>query len=130
MVRHIFLSIIILFVLSSVISCNLQKTSADYGEITTFSKDKSIRFPDFELTYIGERKQTSTFPNGNTFTFTYYDFKLKNDKEEKTISWSAGAGEIGPANFEFTGKKFMLALMYWEKEKKYLDEDELIIMMQ
>jgi hypothetical protein len=76
---------------------------------------------------VGERKQTTTFPNGNTFTFTYYDFKIKNDKEEKTISWTSGTGEIAPAYFEINGMKFMLELRYWEKEKKKLDDDELVI---
>src|SRR3989304_6020480 len=116
--NQFFLNIIILCMFASSISCNGSSSTAGYGKIVTFKKDKTISFPDFKLTYIGERKETSKFPNGNEFTFTYYDFTLKKDNEEKTVSWTAGTGDIGPINFEFAGNKFMIELRYWEKGKK------------
>ena len=123
----IFLLTLTSFVILFPLSCRGKNSDGDYSKVVSFSKDAPVSFPDFELTYTGERKQTTTFPNGNSFTFTYYDFKIKNDKEERTISWSAGTGEIAPAYFEINGVKFMLELRYWEKEKKKLDGDELVI---
>lgn len=107
--------------------CGNKHSNPDYGEVVKFETNKPINYPDFEITYIGERKQTSTFPNGNSFTFTYYDFKLKKGAEEKTISWTSGTGIIEPANFEFNGMKFQLELRSYEKEKKKLDNDEMVI---
>jgi hypothetical protein len=107
--------------------CSYSSSNSGYNEIANFEKDKTIAFPDFDLTYMGERKETVKFPNGNSFTFTYFDFKIKKGEQEKTISWTSGTGEIAPANFEFNGNKYTLELRYWEKEKKKLDEDELVV---
>lgn len=127
MVKLILLPIIITYFLVLALGCNGSVPTGEYNKITSFSENKPIKYPDFELTYIGERKQTSTFPNGNSFTFTYYDFKVRNEKEEKTVSWTTGTGVIEPVNFEINGMKFMLELRYWEKEKKKLDEDVLVV---
>src|SRR4030095_705736 len=84
--------------------CKTSGPMADYDKIVTFSQDKPVKFPDFELTYTGERKQTSTFPNGNSFTFTYNVFKLKNESKSDSVAWTSGTGEIAPIYFDFGGK--------------------------
>jgi hypothetical protein len=98
-----------------------------YGEVVKFSQDKPVKYPDFEITFLGERKQTANFPNGNSFTFTYYDFKVKNPSNEKDLFWTAGTGEIAPAYFTLDGVKFMLELRSAENGKKKLDNDEMVI---
>jgi hypothetical protein len=125
--RKMFKIIILLLVLSTIIGCRASNSAADYDKIVTFSQDKPVKFSDFELTYVGERKQTSTFPNGNSFTFTYNVFKIKNENKADSVAWTSGTGEIGPIYFEFRGSKYSIELKYWEKEKKKLDEDELVI---
>lgn len=127
MFYKIFFISLISFIFSAAISCSHGNISGNYGEITSYKKDQPVLFPDFTLTYTGERKETSTFPNGKKFTFTFYDFKIKSNDEEKTISWTSGTGVIEPLDFEFAGKKFTLELRYRENEKKKLDEDELVI---
>ena len=124
------------FIISSLISylivifasgCNKLNNIAEYDNIVKFDNDVPIKFPDFEMTYVGERKDTSIFPNGSTFTFTYNVFKLKNDIKSDSVTWTSGTGEIGPIYFEFSGSKYSIELKYWEKQKKKLDEDELVI---
>jgi len=127
MVKLIQLSIIVTYFLVFAIGCNSSIPSGEYNKITSFSENKPIKFPDFELIFTGERKDTSIFPNGNKFTFTYYVFKLKNDNKVDSVAWTSGTGVIGPIYFEFGGSKFSIELKYWEKEKKKLDEDEFVI---
>ncbi|RPI18943.1 MAG: hypothetical protein EHM58_03545 [Ignavibacteriae bacterium] len=124
--------LIFLFAISNCImllanGCNDSNSASQYSSVVRYDLNKTIAFPDFDLTYIGERKETSKFPNGNSFTFTFYDFKIKKGDVEKTISWSSGTGDIAPANFEFNGQKYTLELRYFEKEKEKLDNDELVI---
>ncbi|HEY3250072.1 MAG TPA: hypothetical protein VGK25_03035 [Ignavibacteria bacterium] len=127
MTKLILLSIIVSLVLIYATGCNSSNPTGDYNKVVTFSQNKPIKFPDFELTFTGEHKETSTFPNGNTFTFTYYVFKLKNNNKADSVAWTSGTGVIGPIHFEFSGSKYSIELKYWEKEKKKLDEDELVI---
>jgi hypothetical protein len=98
-----------------------------YGEAVKYYEKSVVKFPDFDLTYMGERKQTANFPNGNSFTFTYFDFKIKTATEEKTVSWTSGTGEIAPAYFEIGGAQYMLELRSTENGKKKIDDDEVVI---
>jgi hypothetical protein len=68
----------------------------EYSKIVSFSKNEKIQFPDFVLEYIGERSEKKEFPNGNSFTFRFYDFIISSSAETKTISWSSGTGLIDP----------------------------------
>ncbi|MGB4774508.1 MAG: hypothetical protein WBP45_05020 [Daejeonella sp.] len=99
----------------------------NYGEIATFKKGRLLSFPDFDIEYTGIRKETSHFNNGHSFTFTLYDFLIKKNGVEKTISWSPGTGDIGPQNFEFNDKKYTIELKYSINHKKRLDDDEFVI---
>ncbi|MCI0448265.1 MAG: hypothetical protein L0Y79_00580 [Chlorobi bacterium] len=122
MIKQIF---IFLTILSA--SCNISDSTGNYGEVVRFEKDKPVKYPDFEITYLGERKQTATFPNGSSFTFTYQDFKIKSANEEKTISWTSGTGDISPAYLEAAGMQFMLELRAYENGKKRIDNDQVVI---
>ncbi len=126
MTKIIILSLMSIFTFTGAKSCG-SDSEGDYGKVVSYGQDKPIKFPDFTLTYTGETKKTSHFDNGNSFTFTYQNFLIKNDKDEKTISWSSGTGDIAPANFEFKGMKFMLELRYYEKENKRLGDGEMVI---
>ena len=83
-----------------------------YGVKVTFKQGQPLQFPDFSLTYLGQRHVDSpTFKPG----FTYLDFKLQQGALEQTVSWSSGTGDIGPALFEFNGRQFSLELSYAEE---------------
>jgi hypothetical protein len=127
MINKIILGITFINIIVSIASCNFRGSKCDYGEIVTFKINETIKFPDFKLTFTGERKETSKFPNGNTITFTYYDFKINNTSYQKTISWTAGTGDITPLNFDYSGIKYTLELKYREETKTKLDDDELVI---
>lgn len=102
----------------------------EYETIVSFSKGEKIEFADFILEYVGEREQKSTFPNGNSFIFHYKDFTVSEKgkpENKKTISWSAGTGEIAPASFDFNGKNFTIELSHADKFKGWLKDDELVI---
>lgn len=107
--------------------CSAKGGDVNYDSVVTFSKGEALKFPDFTLEYIGERSEKKEFPNGNSFTFRYYDFKLTGGSETKTISWSSGTGVIDPLPFEFGGSKYELELRNSEKLSKKLDENELVI---
>ena len=65
---------------------------ASYGTRVRYEAGKKIEFPDFTIEFVGERRQSSTnYPRG----FLYYDFKVSQGKTDKTVSWTAGTGDIG-----------------------------------
>lgn len=84
-----------------------QSRSADYGEKVFYFQDQPIAFPDFTLTYQGERPVVSEqYPRG----FTYLDFQVDNGNESQIVSWSSGAGDIGPSFFTVAGQQYKLEL--------------------
>lgn len=99
---------------------------ANLGAKVAFSQDTPIQFEDFALTYIGERRVSSDiFPRG----FLSHDFKAKTDKEEKTVSWTSGTGDIAPTVFEIGGKSYKLELRMSDKLGK-LAENEIVVWKQ
>lgn len=87
-------------------------TGAKFGEKVAYSQNVPVKFEDFTLTYIGDRRVSSdVYPRG----FLFHDFTAKTEREEKTVSWSSGTGDIGPAVFEIGGKKYALELDISEK---------------
>jgi len=115
-----------LFILLGFFSASCGKdseASAKFGEKVRYSQNAPIKFEDFTLVYTGERRVSSDkFPNG----FLYQDFKAKTEKDEKTISWSSGTGDIAPTVFEIGGKTYELELKMSDKLGK-LAENELVI---
>ena len=107
----------------------MKNSTAKFGEKIKFTKDAPIHFEDFSLTYNGERRVISDLANGSNPSFrefVFYDFKVQTEKEEKTVSWSSGTGDIGPAAFEIGGKKYELELRVSDKLGK-LAAAELVV---
>lgn len=95
----------------------------EFGEKVKFLPNTRIKFKDFSIIYIGERRVSSTkFPNG----FLYYDFKVQNQIEDITISWTSGTGDIAPISFMIGGKNYELELKVSDKLGK-LAENELVV---
>ncbi len=115
-----------LFILLGLFSGFCGKNSelaAKYGEKVKYLQNTPIKFDDFTLVYTGERRVSSDkFPNG----FLYRDFKAKTEKDEKTVSWSSGTGDIAPNAFEIGGKNYELELKISDKLGK-LAENELVV---
>lgn len=96
---------------------------AGYGEKVRFAESHPIRFPDFTLTYLGQRHVSSDkFPRG----FDYHDFQIGRAAEGFTVSWSSGTGVIGPTIFELAGQSYRLELRYADALGKLAD-DEVVI---
>ncbi len=96
---------------------------ADYGVKTAFQKNVALIFPDFDLTYLGERSVSGgKFPR----PFIYSDFRVARGSHSQTVSWSSGTGDIGPANFIFGGKNYALELRLSDRRGK-LGDNQLVI---
>ena len=96
---------------------------ASYGTRVKYQARQKIELPDFTIEFVGERRESSpTYPRG----FLYYDFKVSSGKTEKTVSWSAGTGDIGPVEFDISGKHYQLELRHSDKLGK-LKDNELVI---
>jgi hypothetical protein len=108
------------------IMCGTVKSDSDYNSVTSFSEGKAIRFPDFTLTFLGIKDEKKELPNGS-LNFRFYEFRLTDGINEKTVRWSSGTGDIAPVGFEFGSKDYQLELSYSEKLKKKLNENELVI---
>lgn len=97
--------------------------TAGYGEKVFYFPDQPIAFPDFTLTYQGERHVTSDkYPRG----FAYLDFQVVQGDESQIVAWSSGAGDIGPSYFTVAGQQYKLELAYSD-ELGRLAAGELVI---
>lgn len=96
---------------------------ASYGSKVSFRKDQAIPFPDFVLTYTGDRHVSSThFPRG----FQYFDFVAKTASEEVKVSWTSGTGVIDAADFKIGGKAYQLELR-GSRAHGWLGPQELVV---
>ena len=117
--RALFLALLGMFGASA---CAQSGPSA-YGAKVRFSKGTAITFPDFELTYLGERHVASkVYSRG----FNFSDFKVSRGGKNVTVSWSSGTGELGPQDFTFEGRSFSLELSHTRKHG-WLKDNEVVI---
>lgn len=87
----------------------IKDSTAAYGAKVTYAKGTTIHFPDFDLTYIGTRKEPSkVYPRG----FTYEDFRVSKGSRSTTVSWTGGTGLVVPCAFKFDGQKYQLMLVF------------------
>jgi hypothetical protein len=94
-----------------------------YGSKVRFGLDSTLRFPGFEMTYMGKRHVTPPqYPRG----WWIHDFKVRGKGGEQTVSWSAGTGDIGPTRFKVNGTGFQIELSHSDKLGS-LREDELVV---
>ncbi len=103
--------------------CTGSSRAADYQSKVAYKKGVAVKFPDFALTYLGERRVSSPkFPRG----FVYEDFRVEAAGNTQTVSWSAGTGDIGPTFFKVGSKNFALELSRSDKLGR-LNEGEVVI---
>ncbi len=124
--RPIISIIVMLVSIFTTVGCKSQGSGA-YGSVVSYSKGKTISFPDFDMVYTGETSKTSKFDNGNSFTFHYQNFTVSRGSDSKNVQWTSGTGEIYPIPFDFGGAKYTIELSYCEALKKRLDSDEMVI---
>jgi len=118
-----FIGLFILLGLFSAFCGKSSATATKFGEKVEFSQNAPLEFEGLTFVYTGERRVSSDkFPNG----FLYQDFKARTEKDEKTVSWSSGTGDIAPTAFEIGGKNYELELKISDKLGK-LAENELVI---
>lgn len=118
-------TIVLLFGLTGLM-CGTVKGDSDYNAVAEFKEGTPVKFPDFTLTFLGVKDEKKDLPNGS-LNFRFYEFKLSDGTNEKTIRWSSGTGDIAPLDFEFGSGKFLLELKNSEKLNKKLNENELVI---
>ncbi len=107
------------------VSCGhaASEQTASYGSRVKYEVGKKIKFPDFTIEYVGERRKSGpVYPR----PFLYYDFKISQGTNEKMVPWTASTGDIGPMDFEVGGKHYQIELRHSDKLGK-LKDDELVI---
>ena len=125
MQRHLLVVLAGLLAFAGPVSCGdaASKQKAAYGTRVKYRFGEKIEFPDFTIEYVGERKKSvPVYPRG----FFFRDFKLTKGKAGKIVSWTAGTGDIGPADFEIGGKHYQLELRHSDRLGK-LKENELVV---
>lgn len=112
--------------LSVLAACSHAADSSDtiaYGSKVRFAANRILRYPDFQVIYIGKRHVVPPqYPRG----WWTYDFKVREKGDEQTVSWSAGTGDIGPTRFEVNGSDFQIELSRSDKLGP-LREDEMVV---
>jgi len=89
-------------------SCSPAPAVNGYGTRVAFEKARPLKFPDFILEYVGDRRVSSKqYPRG----LLSRDFVVSGGSERIGVSWPAGTGDIGPAPFPIGGKLFGLELV-------------------
>lgn len=84
----------------------MNNINKQYGRKITLGKGENIKYPDFQIIFLGERKES--VPKYARGYFIYYDFEISSGNEKKVVSWSAGTGDIAPLPFDFKGQKYVL----------------------
>jgi hypothetical protein len=112
--------------LSVLVACSHAADSSDivaYGSKIRFGANRILRYPDFQVIYIGKRHVAPRqYPRG----WWTYDFKVRGKGAEQTVSWSAGTGDIGPTRFKVNGTDFQIELSRSDKLGP-LREDEMVV---
>lgn len=93
----------------------------------TFSKGRPVVFPDFTLTYLGERRVADPkFKPG----FTFYDFEARSAKGATKVSLTSGTGVIDSASFSVDGKSYELELRGSVLKSGWLRDNEMVVWPQ
>ncbi len=104
--------------------CCAAYVKALYGEKVVFCKGSPVTFPDFQITFIGDRQQPVPVAKKSIIV---HDFEAVAGAEKKTVTWSPGMGLIAPARFQLTGKKFLLELKRSARLGPLKDDEMVII---
>ena len=104
-------------------ACGGEGTPARYGQKIRYRQGRSIVFPDFTLTFTGQRRVVPPqYPHG----WWTYDFEVRAGEKSQTIIWSAGTGLINATDFTVGSKKFTLKRVM-ARALGQLAENELVI---
>jgi hypothetical protein len=115
--------IVLLIIKSKSMESKNEQPKVNYGSKVAMAENSSVDYPDFTLTYKGITKNTAKFSNGNSFTFTNYNFEVREDNKTKMIKWSAGTGDIGPWDFNIKGQTYWIEKIAKNMQKDYGDYD-------
>jgi len=112
---------------------SLGEAQQRYATKVNYSLNQVLHFPDFEVEFLGMKKQKIEV-NRHLVPFgPCYNFKISNKEESKIICWSSGTGDIAPTPFKMSNKCYTLERVYSEKIPKVsgkfanLEENELVI---
>ncbi len=98
-----------------------------FGKVVKFGLNETIKYPDFDIDFIGESDKTSSFDNGNSFRFHYYDFRVITQAENRIVQWTQGTGLIAPSSFELGSKTYAIELKHSQLFSRELAGDEMIV---
>lgn len=76
-----------------------------YGTEVIYHLDEQLQFPDFAVTFQGERSEPVDIAPGK---FVYFDFKISNGDLQEKVSWTPGTGALSPVKFIFNGQTYLL----------------------
>lgn len=95
---------------ASISAAYAEGSSAKYGEWNNFSEGTVLNYPDFELRYLGS-EEGPFFPGSKTHRMSpIYNFEARHENEKVAVVWSAGTGDIGPADFSINSKTYFLEM--------------------
>jgi hypothetical protein len=122
-VRVIVCTLIVLHALTACSHAGDFPDTVSYGSKVRFRTDRVVRYPDFQVTYVGKRHVAPPqYPRG----WWTFDFKVRGKDGEQTVSWSAGTGDIGPTRFVVNGAQFQIELSRSDKLGQ-LRDDEMVV---
>jgi hypothetical protein len=80
-----------------------------YGRNLPAPAGATLRYPDFELRYVGERAATGPpTPGAQEARGVVHDYRVSAGGLERTVSWPEGPGMSMPVPFEIAGHRFAL----------------------
>ena len=95
-----------------------RKNVHHYGEIVYFKKADKLVYPDFTITYEGEKTNTLRIPNNNKITRTVsvdefivctpIDQSIPTNGNCIGVGWSSGLGLVVPFMFEVKGQEYTI----------------------
>ena len=105
--------IFLLFWFATVPSLVIAETrDARYGRWETYSSTNVLKYPDFELRFIGSERGP-LFPGSTTHRMgDIYKFRITTKEAQQDVSWSSGTGDIGPISFEIGGESYILEMVH------------------
>ena len=94
--------------ISTIIGCST--TGSPYGRWEHFSRETILKFPDFELYYLGIA-HNAHIRIIDTMRWTIaHNFEARQGEDRVPLTWSSGLGDIGPTIFEIGGRKYFLEM--------------------
>lgn len=127
MIKKITIFIAVFFSMLN-LNCSKAGDTCSYNSVVQYEQGKVLCFPDFDLEFMAERtNKVDAEEKKSSLTYRVFDFKISNENESKTISWSYGMGDIAPLDFEFAGISYKLEMSNSEILNQRLKKNEIVI---